>query len=263
MQFQSIKDRINQLNEERIAFGDRRHKRERAKHPHRNNTISETQATGPSKSFYFKTNFQGYMEMYCEIDKVGEYLDRHRDWFQNCAKPMIAIPFGDNGYTLNIGRFGSFGYEVEAKINVVMISQGKGRYLMHTVTIPNYQSPGYKVNYKAFLQLSEVNTSSILGGTKNKRLLSQLPDRITKVEWELNLAVGVKFPQFIHKLPCSVIQNTGDRLLTQIVKQVSPLLSYKVQTDFHSRYNLPIPGKNSRNCQKIAKSNLIEIPPAS
>ncbi|MBV8885364.1 MAG: DUF1997 domain-containing protein, partial [Chroococcidiopsidaceae cyanobacterium CP_BM_RX_35] len=40
-------------------------------------------------------------------------------------------------------------------------------------------------------------------------------------------------------LPNSLIQNTGDRLLHQIVKQVSRRLTYKVQEDFHKSRNLP------------------------
>ncbi|WP_425461531.1 DUF1997 domain-containing protein, partial [Hyella patelloides] len=39
------------------------------------------------------------------------------------------------------------------------------------------------------------------------------------------------------------MQNTGDRLLAQIVRQISPRLTYKVQQDFHSSKGLPIPAK--------------------
>ncbi|MFM6897022.1 MAG: DUF1997 domain-containing protein, partial [Microcystis panniformis] len=34
--------------------------------------------------------------------------------------------------------------------------------------------------------------------------------------------------------------------LTQIVRQVSPRLTYKVQEDFHSSFNLPLPPASSR-----------------
>ena len=235
MAFQSTKDKTNhQLKKEKTEHSD---------------LLNENIII--NKPFNFNTNFQGYMEMYCPCDRVEKYLNRHQDWFKDCAKPMKAIPLGDNGYTLTVGRFGSFGYEVEAKIDVVMRSLGRGKYVMQTVNIAEYQSPGYKVDYQAVLQLSEINTNSVAAIINNKKLISQLSDRITRVEWELNLAVAVKFPKFIHKLPSPLIQTTGDRLLTQIVKQVSPLLSSKVQKHFHSSHNLPIPGKNSRNCQKL------------
>lgn len=69
---------------------------------------------------------------------------------------------------------------------------------------------------------------------------------ITKINWRLSLGVEVIFPAFIYKLPMSVIKNTGDRLLTQIIKQVSPRLSYKVQKDFHESFDLPIPPATAR-----------------
>ena len=263
MPFQLIKNQINQSNEENSASVDLQEQKNPAVHLKHKEIGSQKEEIGQSKNFHFQTNFEGYMEMYCDADRVAEYLDRHQDWFINCAKPMVAIPLGDNGYTLTIGRFGSFGYEVEAKINAVMRSIGKGQYIMHTVTIPNYQPPGYKVDYQAILKLTEIPTKSVLAKIDNKRSISQLSERITKVDWELNLAVAINFPQFIHKLPCSLIQNTGNRLLSQIVRQVSPLLTYKVQKDFHDSHNLPIPGKKSRICRKIAKSNLIQASLAS
>ena len=68
--------------------------------------------------------------------------------------------------------------------------------------------------------------------------------------------VAVKFPKFIHKLPFSVIQKTGDRLLTQIVRQISPRLTYKIQEDFHKGQDLPVPAKNSRHLDKVDESSL-------
>ncbi len=254
MQFQLIK---NQLDREKHSSENRSNNIDLAKISNQNNIISEKENLVQEKPFHFQTNFQGYMEMYCDRDSVGRYLDCHQDWFKNCAKPMIAIPLGDNGYTLTVGRFGSFGYEIEAKIDVVMRSLGKSKYIMHTVDFPHDRPLGYKVDYQAALQISEIATKSIARKINNKKLIAKLPEQIAKVEWELNLAVAVQFPKFIHKLPASAIQTTGDRLLTQIVKQVSPLLSYKVQKDFHSRHNLPVPGRNSRNCEKVSRN--IEI----
>jgi hypothetical protein len=67
-------------------------------------------------------------------------------------------------------------------------------------------------------------------------------DRLmTQVEWTLNLAVAIQFPKFIHKLPQTVIQKTGDNVLKQIVRQVSKRLTHKVQKDFHGQAGLAMP----------------------
>jgi hypothetical protein len=79
-----------------------------------------------------------------------------------------------------------------------------------------------------------------------------LPQVITVVKWQMNLEVAVKFPRFIHKLPLSLIRATGDRVLTEIVRQVSPRLTAKVQQDFHTRLGLPIPPKDGRQLRKIS-----------
>jgi len=36
--------------------------------------------------------------------------------------------------------------------------------------------------------------------------------KVTRVEWQLDLAVYVQFPKFIQRLPKSMVQSTGDRL---------------------------------------------------
>ncbi|MDY7014297.1 MAG: DUF1997 domain-containing protein, partial [Cyanobacteriota bacterium] len=66
---------------------------------------------------------------------------------------------------------------------------------------------------------------------------------------QLQLKVTVNFPKFIYKLPPSLIQSTGDRLLAQIVRQISPRLTYKVQKDFHRSLDLPLPPKQSRTLE--------------
>jgi hypothetical protein len=48
-----------------------------------------------------------------------------------------------------------------------------------------------------------------------------------------------------------LIKSTGDRLLTEIVRQVSPRLTYKVQQDFHEQRGLPLPPKSGRYFQRI------------
>ena len=94
--------------------------------------------------------------------------------------------------------------------------------------------------------------SSGLEKVFKKQNKQPIPESITKVEWNLAMDVAVQFPKFIHKLPLPMIQKTGDRLLTQIVRQISPRLTYKVQEDFHKGHNLPIPPKGSRYLEKIA-----------
>jgi hypothetical protein len=131
-------------------------------------------------------------------------------------------PLGENGYALTIGRFGAFGYEVEPKIGLELLPPDEGVYRIRTIPIPDYQAPGYDVDYHAALQLREDFTETI----------------VTKVEWELDLTVCLHFPRFIQRLPKSLIQSTGDRLLNQIVRQVSRRLTRKVQEDFHKTFGV-------------------------
>ncbi|MDY6781675.1 MAG: DUF1997 domain-containing protein [Cyanobacteriota bacterium] len=201
--------------------------------------------------FNFETCFQGRMGMYGELQRVADYLDAHEGWFCRCAKPMKAEPLGENGYILTIGRFGSFGYEVEPKMGVVLLPSQEGVYLMHSVPVPDYTPPGYDIDYQASMTLLEVPTEEIdwAVASKQRAKIAQFPSLVTQVEWQLQLRVTVNFPKFIYKLPPSLIQNTGDRLLAQIVRQISPRLTYKVQSDFHRSLNLPLPPKQSRKLE--------------
>ena len=208
------------------------------------------------KTFVFEVGFAGRMDMYSDADTVAEYLNAHEGWFCRCAQPMKVEPLGNNGYVLTVGRYGSFGYEVEPKVGVVLKPPVGRVYDMHTIAIPDYKSQGYDVNYQASMELKEVNVDRKDLAKKGLFHRQQnVPDRITQVSWRLNLLVEVEFPQFIYKLSSSLIQTTGDRLLAQIVRQVSPRLTHKVQQDFHSSHNLPMPSKNSRQLEKIDKSH--------
>ncbi|MEA5502847.1 DUF1997 domain-containing protein [Halotia wernerae UHCC 0503] len=182
-----------------------------------------TQATvGTLTKFY--GHYSDSMAMYAPKYTVAEYLDAHPSWFSRCAEPMKVQPLGENGYVLIIGRFGSFGYEVEPKIGLELLPQDQGIYRIRTITIPDYHPPGYDVDYQASLQLKENLTE------------------MTLVEWELDLVVDLHFPRFIQRLPQSLIQSTGDRLLNQIVRQVSRRLTRKVQEDFHQSLGICFPG---------------------
>ncbi|MUG91635.1 DUF1997 domain-containing protein [Scytonema sp. UIC 10036] len=162
------------------------------------------------------------MEMPAPSKTVAEYLDNHALWFSRCAEPMKVESLGKHGYALTIGRFGAFGYEVEPKIGLELLPPEEGIYRIRTIPIPNYQAPGYDVDYKSSLQLLETDASDSDRNTGT----------ITRVEWELHLSVYIHFPKFIQRLPKSIIQSTGDRLLNQIVRQVSRRLTRKVQEDF-------------------------------
>jgi len=87
------------------------------------------------------------------------------------------------------------------------------------------------VDYQAQLQLVEDYPGKF----------SALSLPVTGVEWTLDLGVSIHFPRFIYRFSKPMIQKTGDRLLAQIVRQVSRRLTYKVQVDFHTRYDLPLP----------------------
>lgn len=206
-----------------------------------------------NEPFIFTTAFQGYMEMFNPPEIVGQYLDEHNQWFPECAQPMRAEAMGNNGYTLIIGRFGSFGYEVEPKMNVVFEVTPEQKYLMYSVELPEKQNLGYTVQYEAAMELNTIPLDASSANSKHypKNIVQSLPSEVTQVNWNLHLNVGVWFPKFIHRLPISAIQSTGDRLLSQIVRQVSPSLTLKIQKNFHDRLNLPIPPKTSRYLEKI------------
>lgn len=105
------------------------------------------------KTFVFEVSFQGRMDMYSDIDTVAEYLNAHEGWFCRCAQPMNVDPLTENGYILTVGKYGSFGYEVEPKIGIVLNPPVARVYRMHTIPIPDYEPAGYEVNYSAVMKL--------------------------------------------------------------------------------------------------------------
>ncbi|MEM7727551.1 MAG: DUF1997 domain-containing protein [Cyanobacteria bacterium P01_A01_bin.45] len=190
------------------------------------------------KPYCFDGHYSDCMEMYADVPTVANYLDNHSSWFSRCAQPMKVEPLGENGYALVIGKFGSFGYEVEPKIGLELLPQDNGVYRIFTIPIPDYNPPGYDVDYHASLQLIEDKNESVTDFNLNAP--------ITRVEWELDLKVYVYFPRFIQKLPKSLIQSTGDKLLNQIVRQVSRRLTRKVQKDFHKSLGIPFNVKSKK-----------------
>lgn len=194
------------------------------------------------------THFRGYysncMEMLAEASTVAMYLDEHREWFRRCSSPLKADPLGENGYALTIGHFNTFGYEVEPKVGLNLLPQDQqGVYRIETIAIPDYEPPGYDVDFQAALELVEGAFDPAqfhLDGQFEVPVM-------TRVEWELHLDVAIQFPRFIQALPKSLVQSTGDRLLNQIVRQVSRCLTHKVQEDFHTAHQLPFPKRRKRH----------------
>jgi Protein of unknown function (DUF1997) len=201
--------------------------------------LADTEAQETEASC-FQQHFSSCMEMYAEPERVARYLDAHRGWFPRCAHPMKADLIGENGYALTIGKFGSFGYEVEPKVGLNLLPQADGVYRIQTIPVPDYEAPGYEVDFRAALHLVEATPDP------KQFAAGQMPAHLTQVEWELNLKVMIHFPRFVHRLPQSLIQTTGDRLLNQIVRQVSRCLTHKVQEDFHSTENLAFPKKRRK-----------------
>ncbi|MEA5580853.1 DUF1997 domain-containing protein [Nodularia harveyana UHCC-0300] len=197
------------------------------------NTDTEATVGSPTK---FSGHYNDSMEMYSPAETVAEYLDTHTSWFSRCAEPMKVQPLGENGYALIVGRFGSFGYDVEPKIGLELLPPDAGIYRIRTIPVPDYHPPGYDVDYQASLQLVETTVNNAPGGL----------NEITRIEWELDLVVDIHFPKFIQRLPQSLVKSTGDRLLNQIVRQISRRLTRKVQEDFHQSLGIPLP----RNSQK-------------
>ena len=214
-----------------------------------------------TKTFWFAACFAGYMDLHSNIETVANYLNNHQVWFCRCAQPMKVVPLTENGYIINVGRFASLGYEVEPKVAVVLDPPQDNLYLMRTVPVPDYDAPGYEVQYKALMDLAPISADEAID-SRNKLFAKKLalPSTVTRVSWTLDLMVTVEFPKIIRKLPTNLVQTTGDRLLAQIVRQVSPRLTYKVQQDFHSSHNLPIPPKNGRGLHKVVKESDFAIP---
>ncbi|WP_013324346.1 DUF1997 domain-containing protein [Gloeothece verrucosa] len=205
----------------------------------------------------FQTHFAGCMEMYSDAQTVAHYLAAHEGWFCRCAEPMKTQSFGENGYILAIGRYGAFGFDVEPKMAVILAPAVDNTYDMYSVAIPDEPYMGYEVDYQASMRLDEISVDQAAKGIEQifkKQGMSEVPQVITRVKWQLHLKVSVRFPKFIYKLPVSVIQKTGDRVLTEIVRQISPRLTLKVQKDFHQSHELPLPSKEGREFYKISAS---------
>ncbi|MCY7390187.1 MAG: DUF1997 domain-containing protein [Leptolyngbyaceae cyanobacterium CAN_BIN12] len=204
-------------------------------------SVTEDAAQLVNEPIRFNSQFNDHMELCADAPTVAQYLDNHHEWLHRCADPMKVEPIGTNSYALLIGRFGSFGYEVEPKIGLDLLPQQAGVYRIVTVPVPEYSTAGYDVDFRAAMELVEVSQEG--DGTQRDR---RVPPVVTCVQWHLDLTVMIQFPPFIHALPKSLVQSTGDRLLHQIVRQVSTRLTRKVLEDFHQTHGLTIPKRSNR-----------------
>jgi hypothetical protein len=182
---------------------------------------------GGAELTHFQSHFVGSMELRSDAQTVTQYLNAHQGWFCRCAHPMTVEPVGENGYLLTVGRYGSFGFEVEPKIGLHLLPPDEqGVYRIETIPDLVSEDLGYKVDFKASLQLVDCPIG-------NSEESNPAPTPVTHVQWDLDLSVSLLFPKFIRRLPHTLIQVTGDRLLQQIVRQVSRRLTAKVQDDFN------------------------------
>ena len=190
------------------------------------------------ETLHFQGNYIGHMEMYADAAKVAQYLDAHQEWFHRCAEPMAVEPIGNNGYGLTVGKFKSLNHEIEPKIGLHLLPQEAGIYRIETISVPEYEPQGYDVDFRASMTLCEGNTEDLIEPTP--------VEQTTHVEWELELSTWVELPKFVQVLPDNLVKASGDKLLNQIVRQVSKRLTKKVQEDFHNSLGLPVPCEYKR-----------------
>ncbi|ELS04194.1 Protein of unknown function (DUF1997) [Xenococcus sp. PCC 7305] len=185
----------------------------------------------------FHHYFSGWMAMYAPIPVVQQYLDTHQEWFRRCARPMKVEALGDMGYTLGVGRYGAFGFYVDPKIGLELVPQNYGVYRIETVPIPGPAPTLYSVDFKALLSLLEIPQTDESG----EITIDGVPNVACHLTWELDLGVWLNLPGFIQKLPTNLIRTTGDRILVQVLRQVSQRLTRTVQEDFHRALEIPFP----------------------
>lgn len=193
-----------------------------------NQELENDAALRKNRPMRFFNRYEDYMEVNADAETYTRYLDKHQEWFTRCAAPMEVKALDSQSYAITIGHYGAFNYYVEPKIGLRLLPEENGVYRIHSVDVPDYVPQGYEVDFKASMELVEASAQGNQGATTN-------------VTWVLNLAVAVYFPKFVRILPEKLVQSTGDRLLSQIVRQVSKRLTRKVQLDFHEAMNLPMP----------------------
>lgn len=217
--------------------------------------VKEESALPVNEPTRFYSQFKDSMELHADVNTVSAYFDRHHEWFRRCAQPMTVEPIGKNSYALVIGKFGSFGYEVEPKIGLDLLPQAEGVYRIETVPLPQDEMAGYSVDFRASMELIDLSNECAQERSQASAAAHRQISGLTQVQWLLDLTVDIQFPRFIHALPKPLIQKTGDRLLHQVVRQVSSRLTRKVLEDFHQTHGLSLPKHSRRWFFQKADSN--------
>jgi len=206
--------------------------------------LSDESTANVTEPIRFHSHFVDHMDLYADADTVARYFDDHRAWFERCAQPMKVESIGKNAYALVVGRYGAAGFELEPRIGLDLLPQENKVYRIETVPVPGYEPIGYQVDFKAAMELAEVESGEVLVAANNG---NHPIEKITRVNWTLELIVDIQFPRFIHAaLPKSLILGTGDQLLKQVVRQVSRRLTRKVQDDFCRTYEIELPKRQRR-----------------
>jgi len=183
----------------------------------------------------YRSQFSDQMEMLAPSPRVAAYLDQHEGWFQRCATPMQVTAVDQQSYALTLGRFGNFGFEVEPTIGLRLLPQDQCVYRIETIDVeaksndPSLREH-YDVDFQARMELKPLSDTRDID-----------PELATAVSWDLDLAVWIRLPRVITVLPDQLVQSSGDRLLRQIVRQISRKLTWKVQEDFHATHGLACP----------------------
>ena len=216
-------------------------------HPNADNLRSEEPSSGSGELLRnaddprvhrYASHFSDLMEMRAPAAVVAAYLDRHEGWFRRCAAPMAVTPLDRNGYVLTLGRFGNFGFEVEPTIGLELLPQDEGVYRIVTEPVPQADPTLqglYDVDFNASLRLDETAGPEVSHEEVDRMMVHTL------VRWQLDLSVWIRLPGVINLLPDALVQNSGDHLLRQIVRQISRRLTWKVQEDFHASHGIPCP----------------------
>ena len=176
----------------------------------------------------YSSTFSDAMEMLASPEQVADYLDRHQLWFERCAAPMTVHVIDDQSYSLTLGQFGNFGFEVEPTIALRLLPQQERIYRIETVRLAPKAldlRDHYDVDFKARMALMSGETDT----------------PTTSVRWDLDLSVWIRLPRVITMLPDQLVQSSGDHLLRLIVRRISRRLTWKVQEDFHASHGLSCP----------------------
>lgn len=176
-------------------------------------------------AFRFNCDLQGCLDLQASPDVVARYLANHSDWFNRRAEPMQVEPSGENSYCLLIGKFNFWGYRVEPKIRLTLLSPSDRQYQIFSSPLP-LPDPSYEVDFCSTMILASPEPEI------NPGYISEEPVR-TSIRWHLFLSVSVCLPSFIHALPRSWVQTTGQQILNQTVQRISHSLSDRVCADFH------------------------------